>query len=198
MSGGEKERPGGAITEERIREALRAIGEDPDREGLVKTPRRMIDAYRFLTSGYGMTAEEAVGGAIFEEKNVDEMVMIRGIDLYSLCEHHLLPFYGQCHVAYIPNGKVIGLSKIPRVVNVYARRLQLQERLTFQIADALCRILKPKGVAVVIDAIHLCMAMRGVEKQNAYTKTSALLGGFRNQPQTRAEFFSLLRQTRDS
>lgn len=184
----------GVPTEEQIRDLLRGIGENPDREGLVRTPRRVIEAFRFLTSGYDMTAEEVVNGAIFEESDVDEMVMIRGIEMYSLCEHHLLPFYGKCHVAYIPNGRVIGLSKIPRIVEVYSRRLQLQERLTNQIAEAVQRILKPRGVAVVIDAIHLCMAMRGVEKQSAFTKTSALLGGFRNQPQTRAEFFSLLRE----
>lgn len=179
--------------EGQIRDLLRALGEDPDREGLARTPERVVESYRFLTSGYGETPEEVVNGAVFNEK-VDEMVLIHGIDIYSLCEHHLLPFYGQCHVAYIPNGKIIGLSKVPRIVNVYSRRLQLQERLTHQIAEAIQRILKPKGVAVVINAIHLCMAMRGVEKQNAQTKTSALLGGFRDQPKTRAEFFSLLRE----
>ncbi|MFH1276916.1 MAG: GTP cyclohydrolase I FolE [Candidatus Eisenbacteria bacterium] len=176
-----------------IRRLIEAIGEDPSREGLLKTPDRVVAAYRYLTGGYEKTPEEVVGDALFTESDVDEMVMIQGIDVYSLCEHHLLPFYGQCHVAYIPNGKVIGLSKLPRIVEVYSRRLQIQERLTNQIAEAIHRILHPKGVAVVIDALHLCMAMRGVEKQNAWTKTSALLGAFRDRPQTRAEFFSLLR-----
>lgn len=181
--------------EEMLRRLITAIGEDPAREGLQKTPDRVIRAYRFLTGGYHMTPEEVVNGAIFHEK-VDEMVLIHGIDIYSLCEHHLLPFYGHCHVAYIPDGKVIGLSKVPRIVEVYSRRLQIQERLTNQIADAIQKILNPKGVAVVINAIHLCMAMRGVEKQNAFTKTSALVGAFREQPKTRAEFFSLLRDSR--
>ena len=192
MSGSEK-RMDRRSAEGQIRDLLRVLGEDPDREGLTRTPERVVESYRFLTSGYSVTPEEVVNGAIFNEK-VDEMVLIHGIDIFSLCEHHLLPFYGQCHVAYIPNGRVIGLSKVPRIVNVYSRRLQLQERLTHQIAEAIQRILKPKGVAVVINAIHLCMAMRGVEKQNAQTKTSALLGGFRDQPKTRAEFFSLLRE----
>jgi GTP cyclohydrolase I len=178
-----------------VRRLLEVIGEDPAREGLQKTPERVVGAYRFLTEGYGQTPEDVVKDAIFHEK-VDEMVMIQGIDVYSLCEHHLLPFFGHCHVAYIPDGKVIGLSKVPRIVEVYSRRLQLQERLTNQIADAIQRILNPRGVAVVIDAVHLCMAMRGVEKQNASTKTSALLGEFHEEAQTRAEFFSLLRENR--
>jgi GTP cyclohydrolase I len=178
-----------------VRKLLLAIGEDPDREGLRKTPERVVRAYRFLTEGYQLTPEAVVKDAVFHE-SVNEMVMIQNIDVYSLCEHHLLPFYGHCHVAYIPDGKVIGLSKVPRIVEVYSRRLQLQERLTNQIADAIEKILAPKGVAVVIDAIHLCMAMRGVEKQNAFTKTSALLGEFHEDPQTRAEFFSLLRASR--
>ncbi|MBM3320144.1 MAG: GTP cyclohydrolase I FolE [Candidatus Eisenbacteria bacterium] len=178
-----------------VRKLLLAIGEDPDREGLRKTPERVVRAYQFLTEGYRLTPEAVVQDAVFHE-SVNEMVMIQNIDVYSLCEHHLLPFYGHCHVAYIPDGKVIGLSKVPRIVEVYSRRLQLQERLTNQIADAIERILSPKGVAIVIDAIHLCMAMRGVEKQNAFTKTSALLGEFHEDPQTRAEFFSLLRGSR--
>jgi len=190
---GEKDRSLDSLSEaDLVRRLLTAIGEDPDREGLVQTPDRVVSAYRFLTSGYAQTAEEVVNEAVFHEK-VDEMVMIQGIDVYSLCEHHLLPFYGVCHVAYIPDGKVIGLSKVPRIVEVYSRRLQIQERLTNQIADAIERILEPKGVAVVIDALHLCMAMRGVETQNAWTKTSALIGAFRDRPTTRAEFFSLLR-----
>ncbi|RPJ40998.1 MAG: GTP cyclohydrolase I FolE [Candidatus Latescibacterota bacterium] len=179
-------------TAELVRSLLAALGEDPSREGLRKTPERVVNAYRFLTEGYRQTPEEVVKDAVFHEK-VDEMVMIQNIDVYSLCEHHLLPFYGHCHVAYIPKGKVIGLSKVPRIVEIYSRRLQLQERLTNQIADAIQRILEPQGVAVVIDALHLCMSMRGVEKQNAITKTSALLGEFHEDPQTRAEFFSLLR-----
>ncbi|MFH1680121.1 MAG: GTP cyclohydrolase I FolE [Candidatus Eisenbacteria bacterium] len=178
-----------------VRRLIEAIGEDPNREGLQKTPERVVNAYRFLTEGYRLTPEEVVKDAVFHE-TVNEMVMIQNIDVYSLCEHHLLPFYGHCHVAYIPDGKVIGLSKVPRIVEVYSRRLQLQERLTNQIADAIDRILSPKGVAVVVDALHLCMAMRGVEKQNALTKTSALLGEFHEDPQTRAEFFSLLHGTR--
>ena len=180
-------------TEVLIRTMLERLGEDPEREGLLKTPERVEKALRFLTSGYGADPAEVVNGAIFHEK-CDEMVMIRGIDVYSLCEHHLLPFYGQCHVAYIPNGKIIGLSKVPRIVEVFSRRLQVQERLTNQIAEAIREILDPKGVAVVIDAFHLCMAMRGVETQNAFTKTSALLGAFRDHATTRAEFFSLLRK----
>ncbi len=180
-------------TPELIRELLERMGENPDRQGLLRTPERVDKALDFLTSGYAANPAEVVNGAVFQEK-CDEMVMIQDIDLYSLCEHHLLPFYGKCHVAYIPQGQIIGLSKIPRIVEVYSRRLQVQERLTNQIAVALNEILQPRGVAVVIDALHLCMAMRGVEKQNAFTKTSALLGCFRNHSETRAEFFSLLRK----
>lgn len=189
-------RVGESTPSDLVRRLLVAIGEDPAREGLEKTPDRVVEAYRYLTDGYRKHPEDVVNDAIFHETEVDEMVMIQGIDVYSLCEHHLLPFYGECHVAYIPNGKVIGLSKLPRIIEVYSRRLQIQERLTCQIAEAIQRILHPKGVAVVIDAIHLCMAMRGVEKQNAWTKTSHLLGAFRDRPQTRAEFFSLLRDGR--
>ncbi len=176
-----------------LRAAIASVGENPDRPGLAKTPERVIESFRNFTAGYGMTPADVVNGALFEER-CDDMVMIRGIDLYSLCEHHLLPFYGRCHVAYIPKGKLIGLSKVPRIVEVFSKRLQVQERLTNQIADALMEVLRPRGVAVVIDAFHLCMAMRGVEKQNAHTRTSALLGCFRRQATTRAEFFSLLRK----
>lgn len=179
--------------EELVHELLVELGENPEREGLQRTPVRVNHSLRFLTEGYDKSPLQVVGDALFEE-DCDEMVMVQGIDIYSLCEHHMLPFYGQCHVAYIPNGKVVGLSKIPRVVNVFSRRLQVQERLTRQIAESLQEILNPRGVAVVIDAYHLCMAMRGVEKQNAFTKTSALLGAFREDPNTRAEFFSLLRK----
>ncbi|NNE10506.1 MAG: GTP cyclohydrolase I FolE [Gemmatimonadetes bacterium] len=176
-----------------VHELLVELGENPERDGLKRTPVRVNRSLRFLTEGYDRNPRQVVGDALFEE-DCDEMVMVQGIDIYSLCEHHMLPFYGQCHVAYIPNGKVVGLSKIPRVVNVFSRRLQVQERLTRQIAESLDEILNPRGVAVVIDAYHLCMAMRGVEKQNAFTKTSALLGAFREDPNTRAEFFSLLRK----
>lgn len=180
-------------TEALLRIMIERLGEDPDREGLLKTPDRVARAYQYLTSGYGIDPRSVVNDAVFHER-CDEMVMIRGIDLYSLCEHHMLPFFGQAHVAYIPRGKVIGLSKVPRIVGIFARRLQIQERLTNEIAEAIQDILAPRGVAVVIDAFHLCMAMRGVETQNAHTRTSALLGCFRNQPTTRAEFFSLLRK----
>ncbi|NNE09021.1 MAG: GTP cyclohydrolase I FolE [Gemmatimonadetes bacterium] len=183
----------GSRLEELVQELLVELGENPEREGLKRTPLRVDRSLRFLTEGYDRDPRQAVGDALFEE-DCDEMVMVQGIDIYSLCEHHMLPFYGQCHVAYIPNGKVVGLSKIPRVVNVFSRRLQVQERLTRQIAESLDEILQPRGVAVVIDAYHLCMAMRGVEKQNAFTKTSALLGAFREDANTRAEFFSLLRK----
>ncbi len=182
----------GDSTESMVRAMIERLGEDPDREGLIRTPDRVVRAYGHLTAGYSMDAHDVVNGAIFHER-CDDMVLIHGIDLYSLCEHHILPFYGKCHVAYIPKGRIIGLSKVPRIIDVYAKRLQVQERLTAQIADAIQDILKPLGVAVVIDAFHLCMAMRGVEAQNAHTRTSALLGCFRNQATTRAEFFSLLR-----
>lgn len=170
---------------------LESIGEDPAREGLLKTPDRVEASLRFLTSGYQTSIQKVLNGAIFNEA-YDEMVLLRDIDLYSMCEHHLLPFYGKCHVAYIPDGKIIGLSKIPRIVNVFMRRLQVQERLTTQIAECLMEALQPKGVAVVIEALHLCMAMRGVEKQNAFCVTSSLLGAFRTDRSTRMEFMNLL------
>jgi GTP cyclohydrolase I len=174
-----------------IREVLAAIGEDPGREGLVKTPERVESSLRFLTQGYHMTVAEVIGDAVFAEKH-QSMIMVRDIELYSLCEHHLLPFFGRAHVAYIPDGKILGLSKVARIVDVFARRLQVQERLTEQIASALEEVLRPRGVGVVIEAAHLCMMMRGVEKQNSSTITSALRGVFRDDPRTREEFLRLL------
>jgi GTP cyclohydrolase IA len=173
-----------------IHRQLELIGEDPEREGLLKTPSRVAKAMEFLTQGYKSSAEEVVGKGIFKEAH-DNMIMVRDIELYSLCEHHMLPFFGKAHVAYIPNGKIVGLSKIPRIVDVYARRLQVQERLTEQIAEGLCRVLNPSGVGVVVEAYHLCMMMRGVEKQNSKTITSALRGAFREDPKTRDEFLRL-------
>ena len=172
-------------------ELLLAIGEDPRRQGLKKTPKRVEESYKYLTSGYGRTVREVLNGAVFDEE-YDEMVVMKDIDLFSLCEHHLLPFYGKCHVAYIPNGKIIGLSKIPRIVEVFARRLQVQERLTNQIANCFQEALEPVGVAVIIEALHLCMAMRGVEKQNAICVTSTMLGAFRTDRSTRMEFMELI------
>ena len=176
--------------EELVRRELELIGEDPEREGLLKTPLRVARSLAFLTQGYNSSAEEVVGKGIFREEH-DNMIMVRDIELYSLCEHHMLPFFGKAHVAYIPNGRIVGLSKIPRIVDVYARRLQVQERLTEQIAEGLCRVLTPSGVGVVIEAYHLCMMMRGVEKQNSKTITSALTGVFREDPKTRDEFLRL-------
>ena len=174
-----------------IRSTLSLLGEDVRREGLLRTPERYAKAMEFLTSGYTRDIDALVGQALFSE-NSSEIVIVRDIELFSLCEHHLLPFSGRAHVAYIPNGKIIGLSKIPRIVDAFSRRLQVQERLTSQIANELSRILNPLGVAVIIEASHLCMMMRGVEKQNSYTITSAMLGAFRNDPTTRKEFLSLL------
>jgi GTP cyclohydrolase I len=182
--------------EELIRRELELIGEDPRREGLLKTPERVAKSMRFLTQGYASSAEEVVGKGIFKEEH-DNMIMVRDIELYSLCEHHMLPFFGKAHVAYIPNGKIVGLSKIPRIVDVYARRLQVQERLTEEIAEGLCTVLNPSGVGVVIEAYHLCMMMRGVQKQNSKTITSALRGAFREDPKTRDEFLRLAHNGRD-
>jgi GTP cyclohydrolase IA len=182
--------------EELIRRELELIGEDPRREGLLKTPERVAKSMRFLTQGYASSAEEVVGKGIFKEEH-DNMIMVRDIELYSLCEHHMLPFFGKAHVAYIPNGKIVGLSKIPRIVDVYARRLQVQERLTEEIAEGLCSVLQPSGVGVVIEAYHLCMMMRGVQKQNSKTITSALRGAFREDPKTRDEFLRLAHNGRD-
>ncbi len=175
-----------------IRQMLTELGEDPEREGLLKTPRRVDKALRFLTSGYSADIDAVLNEALFSV-DYSEMVIVRDIDFYSMCEHHLLPFFGKCHVAYIPNGKVIGLSKIPRLVDIFARRLQLQERLTNQIANTIREKIQPLGVAVVVEGTHLCMSMRGVEKQNSYTITSAMLGAFRDQQRTRMEFLELLK-----
>ena len=172
---------------------LTEIGEDPKRHGLIRTPQRVEDSLKFLTSGYNQSVDKVLKSAIFDE-NYDEMVVIRDIEIFSMCEHHMLPFYGKCHVAYIPNGKIVGLSKIPRVVDVFARRLQIQERLTTQIADCFMKCLEPQGVAVVIEAVHLCMVMRGVEKQNSVCTTSSMLGVFRDDEKTRREFLSLIKK----
>ena len=174
-----------------ISDLLKNIGEDPQREGLLETPRRVADAYEFLTSGYDKNIEEVMNEALFNEK-YDEMVLVKNIDFYSLCEHHMLPFYGKVHVAYIPDGKIIGLSKIPRLVDVFARRLQVQERMTQQIADTLAKYLQPKGVAVVSEAYHMCMMMRGVQKQNSSATASAVHGDFKDDPRTRSEFLNLI------
>lgn len=174
-----------------MQKILLKIGEDPERQGLVRTPQRADKALRFLTSGYHTDIQSIVNGALFDEK-CDEMVVVKDIEFYSMCEHHLLPFFGTMHVAYLPNNKVIGLSKIPRIVDMFARRLQLQERLTHQVAESLQDVLKPKGVGVICEARHFCMMMRGVEKQHSGTVTSAMLGGFRERKETRDEFLSLV------
>jgi GTP cyclohydrolase I len=178
--------------QETIRRLLAEIGEDPDREGLRQTPRRVASSMRFLTSGYLADLDEIINGALFTVE-YNEMVIVRDIDFYSLCEHHMLPFFGKCHVAYIPNGRVLGLSKLPRVVDAFARRLQVQERLTQQIAETIEDKVRPLGVGVVIEASHLCMAMRGVERQNAVTVTSAMRGVFHGDARTRSEFLELIR-----
>ncbi len=174
-----------------IRQLLADLGEDPSREGLVDTPKRVEQSMRYLTGGYDADVDTVLNNALFSV-DYNEMVIVKDIDFYSLCEHHLLPFFGKCHVAYIPNGKVVGLSKIPRLVDIFARRLQVQERLTNQIANTLLEKINPLGVAVVTEATHLCMAMRGVGKQNSVAVTSAMLGGFRNDARTRAEFLNLI------
>lgn len=177
---------------ELVRKQLSMLGEDPEREGLQRTPERVAKAMAYLTRGYKEDLTSIVGQGVFEEDH-ENMVMVRDIELYSLCEHHLLPFFGRAHVAYIPNGKIVGLSKLPRIVDMFARRLQVQERLTEEIAAAIDDVLKPHGVGVVIEAAHLCMMMRGVEKQSSKTITSALRGSFRSDPRTREEFLSLVR-----
>lgn len=172
------------------RSLLTEIGEDPERAGLVRTPHRVAKAWSYLTSGYEMDIEKVLNGAIFEEQ-YDEMVIVKDIDFFSLCEHHLLPFYGKAHIAYIPNGKIVGLSKLPRIVEVFARRLQVQERMTREIADTIMEYLNPLGVAVVTESRHMCMMMRGVEKQNSSATASAMLGTFK-EPKTRSEFMTLI------
>jgi GTP cyclohydrolase IA len=177
--------------EDLIRSLLIQLGEDPERQGLLRTPKRVADSFRFLTSGYAKNPEDVLNNAIFDEP-YDEMVIVKEIDFYSLCEHHLLPFWGRAHIAYIPNGKIVGLSKLPRLVEVFARRLQVQERLTQQVADSVENAVRPLGVAVVIEAFHLCIAMRGVEKQNAFATTSAMRGVFQDDRATRSEFMNLI------
>lgn len=174
-------------------EILRRVGEDPARDGLVNTPKRIEKALEFLTRGYHQTVDEVIRGALFDV-DYDEMVIVKDIEMFSLCEHHLLPFFGKVHVAYIPNGKVIGLSKVPRLVELFSRRLQIQERLTTQIAETIQKVIEPQGVGVVIEARHLCMMMRGVEKQHSAAVTSSMLGSFRSEEETRQEFLSLIRQ----
>ena len=185
------------MNQDRVRDAvevmLTEIGEDPTREGLVRTPERVAKAMEFLTSGYDADIDAVVNEALFTV-DYSEMVIVKDIDFYSVCEHHLLPFFGKCHVAYLPRHRVIGLSKIPRIVEVFSRRLQVQERLTNQVAETLSRILDPLGVGIVVEATHLCMLMRGVEKQNSFAVTSAMLGGFRDDARTRMEFLELLKQ----
>ena len=178
-----------------ISKILGQLGEDVEREGLEKTPERVAKALRYLTSGYGQDAKEILNGAMFVE-DYDEMVIVKDIDFSSLCEHHLLPFIGKCHVAYMPGRRIVGLSKIPRLVEMFSRRLQVQERLTTQIASTISEVLQPRGVAVVMEAVHLCMLMRGVEKQNSKAITSAMLGSFRDNPETRAEFMDLIKSSR--
>ena len=173
-----------------VRRQLELLGEDPDREGIRRTPERVAKSLAWLTRGYSLDVADVVGDALFAEKH-RQMVMVRDVDFYSLCEHHMLPFYGKAHIAYVPNGRIVGLSKLPRIVDVFARRLQVQERLTEEIADAIERVLHPLGVGVVIEGVHLCMMMRGVEKQGSKTITSALRGTFRECPMTRDEFLRL-------
>jgi GTP cyclohydrolase I len=182
----------GAELNKHYEQIIRGIGEDPGREGLLDTPVRAARAMQYLTRGYGQSLEDVVNNAIFESDN-DQMILVKDIELYSLCEHHLLPFIGKCHVAYIPTGKVIGLSKIARIVDMYARRLQIQENLTKQIADSLMQTIQPSGVGVIIEAQHLCMMMRGVEKQNSRMTTSMMLGSFRHHDRTRSEFLRLVK-----
>jgi GTP cyclohydrolase IA len=179
-----------------IRRQIELVGEKPDREGLRRTPLRVAEAYNFFTRGYEENPKEVLNDALFESTS-DEMVIVKDIDFYSLCEHHMLPFFGKCHVAYLPSKKVVGLSKIPRLVEIYARRLQIQERMTQEIASTLIELINADGVGVVVEAQHLCMMMRGVEKQNSYAITSAMLGSFRDDARTRSEFLELLRHKRN-
>jgi len=182
-----------APTEEAVRAILRHIGEDPYLEGLARTPTRVVQSFEFLTRGYNQDPKDAINGALFTEEDYQEIILCRDLDFYSLCEHHLLPFIGKAQVAYLPNRHIVGLSKIARMVEIYARRLQVQERLTTQIAHTIMEEIQPLGVAVVLEAEHLCMRMRGVEKQNSYVTTSAMLGRFRTHQETRQEFMNLLR-----
>jgi GTP cyclohydrolase I len=182
--------------EEAVRVLLRHIGEDPDREGLARTPIRVVKALEYLTSGYAQDPKVAINGALFTEQDYQEMILCKDLDFYSMCEHHMLPFMGKAHVAYLPNRRIVGLSKIARMVDIYARRLQVQERLTTQIAQTIMDEIEPLGVAVVLEAEHQCMRMRGVEKQNSYVTTSAMLGVFRSNMDTRQEFMQLMRNGR--
>ena len=186
-----RRRNGQGRMEDLVRDLLKEIGEDASREGLARTPERVARMYKFFTKGYSQDIKELFNGAIFKEK-YSEMVIVKDIDFFSLCEHHLVPFYGKCHIAYIPNGKILGLSKLPRIVEMFSRRLQVQERLTQQIADTLFDCLKPQGVGVVMEARHLCMIMRGVEKLNSVATTSAMLGTFLRDVKTRSEFLTLI------
>jgi len=179
------------LIEAQVRLLLEELGEDPEREGLLRTPQRVSKAYEFLTQGYHKDVKKILNGAIFEEK-YDEMVVVKDIDFFSLCEHHLLPFFGKIHIAYVPNGKIVGLSKIPRIVEIFARRLQVQERMTQEIADTIDEFLQPKGVGVVSEARHMCMMMRGVEKQNSVATASAMHGLFKEDARTRSEFLNLI------
>jgi GTP cyclohydrolase I len=178
--------------EDNIRGILRFVGEDPEREGLLRTPHRVAEAYRFLTQGYEQDVQALLNNAVFEEE-YDDMVVVKDVEFYSMCEHHLLPFYGKVHIAYIPNGKIVGLSKLPRLVDMFSRRLQVQERLTTQIAQVIQEALNPRGVAVVVEGMHMCMMMRGVQKQNAAMVTSHVMGLFRDDRSTRQEFMALVK-----
>jgi GTP cyclohydrolase I len=188
-------RPSQDVLEDHYRDLLRFVGEDPEREGLLRTPHRVVEALKYLTSGYEQDVNVLLNGAIFRE-DYDDMVVVKDIEFYSLCEHHLLPFFGKVHVAYIPNGHIVGLSKLPRLVDMYARRLQVQERLTTEIAQAIERALQPRGVGVVIEAAHMCMRMRGVEKQDSSMVTSHVMGSFRTDRATRQEFMALVNGAR--
>ena len=182
--------------EDLVEQLLREIGEDPERQGLLRTPGRVARSLDFLTQGYQLDPQKILNDAVFEE-SYNEMLIVRDIDFYSLCEHHLLPFFGRAHVAYVPNGRIVGLSKIARLVEMYSRRLQVQERLTNQIARVIEKVLQPRGVAVIVEAQHLCMMMRGVQKQNSFAISSAMIGEFESDPKTRAEFVQLIHKTRD-